>query len=174
MGVVMTTLHLGVVDIPYVDDHVEVKKLVSRIGRRKDRTLDENTEGLHSKRGVTTGDVAGWLENRYHIMELFWETHHQQIADAMADGIIGQLENLMMGGPPGINMIALGTDEIENMFRKFLSEQQVEQLGIPGVPTEAALEGRSARFKSGYNPKGRRPSFIDTGLFEASFRAWAD
>jgi len=171
----VTTLHLGVVDIPYVDGPAPIKKLVSRIGRRKDRTLDENTEGLSSKRGVTTGDVAGWLENRYHIMELFFETHHDDIMKLLTESMTGQLENLLSGAPfAEINPLMGATDEIENLFRKFLSDREVEGLGIPGVPTQAALKGVSARFKSGYNPKGRRPSFIDTGLFEASFRAWAD
>jgi hypothetical protein len=171
----MTTLHLGVVDIPYVDGPAAIKKLVSRIGRRRDRTLDENTEGLGSKRGVTTGDVAGWLEDRYHIMELFFEAHHDDITRLLTESIAGQLENLLAGAPfNDLNPLAGGTEEIENLFRKFLSDREVEGLGIPGVPTQAALDGVSARFKSGYNPKGRRPSFIDTGLYEASFRAWSD
>ena len=125
--------------------------------------------------GVTTGDVAGFLENRYHIMELFWETHHQEITDLLTESVAGHLENLLAGAPMLVeNPFMGGSEGIENLFRKFLSDREVENLGIPGVPTKAALEGVSARFKSGYNPKGRRPSFIDTGLYEAAFRAWAD
>ncbi|EJC5177426.1 DUF1353 domain-containing protein [Salmonella enterica] len=42
--------------------------------------------------------------------------------------------------------------------------------GTEGVPTARALEGISKRFK---NRKGEpRPSFIDTGMFQASMRAW--
>ena len=169
----MTTLHLGVVDIPYVDGPAPIKKLVSRTrSRRHDAALHGSGAGSG---GVTTGDVAGWLENRYHIMELFFETHHQEITALLAEAMAGQLENLLAGGSSvEINPLAGGTEEIENLFRKFLSDREVETLGIPGVPTQAALKGVSARFKSGYNPKGRRPSFIDTGLYEASFRAWAD
>ena len=170
----MTTLHLGVVDIPYVDGPKSVKKLVSRVRRRKDSTLYGDT--LYTPAGhVTTGDVAGWLENRYHIMELFFETHQQEITALLTEAMAGQLENLLAGGPfVEVNPLAGGTEEIENLFRKFLSDREVETLGIPGVPTQAALKGVSARFKSGYNPKGRRPSFIDTGLYEAAFRAWSD
>lgn len=166
----MTTLHLGVVDIPYVDGPPAIKKLVSRArSRRHDASLHGSSGG-----GVTTGDVANFLEARYHVMELFWETHHEDITALLTESMAGQLENLLSGAPfSEVNPLAGGTDEIENLFRKFLSDREVENLGIPGVPTQAALKGVSARFKSGYNPKGRRPSFIDTGLYEASFRAWA-
>ena len=169
----MTKLHLGVVDIPYVDGPTKIRRHVSRArSRRHDAAMEG---GPSPSGGVTTGDVAGWLENRYHIMELFFETHHQEITALLTEAMAGQLENLLAGGSSvEINPLAGGTEEIENLFRKFLSDREVETLGIPGVPTQAALKGVSARFKSGYNPKGRRPSFIDTGLYEASFRAWAD
>lgn len=167
----MTTLHLGVVDIPYVEGPPAIRKHVSRArSRRHDAVMETG----HSGGGVTTGDVAGWLEDRYHIMELFWETHHEQITELLTESMRGQLENLLSFAPVSVNPFAAGTEEIENLFRKFISEREVEALGIPGVPTKAALEGKSVRFKSGYNPKGRRPSFVDSGLFEASFRAWAD
>lgn len=168
----MTTLHLGVVDIPYVEGPAPLKKLVQRVGRRKDRTHDENTEGLGPEGGVTTGDVATFLENKYHVMESFYELHGQGIADDLADSLQGALETILQGGPMPVDPYAAGTAQIENRFREFLSSGEIEQLGIPGVPTKAALEGRSKRFKSGRNPKGRRPSFIDSGLYESAERAW--
>jgi hypothetical protein len=38
----------------------------------------------------------------------------------------------------------------------------------------AALHGVSHRFKHPYARRARRPSFIDTGLYQNSFAAWVD
>jgi hypothetical protein len=51
----MPILHLGVVDIPYVD-----------ASRKKSAT-------------ATTGQVAGWLEDKYHPMEVFVALHGQDV-----------------------------------------------------------------------------------------------
>ena len=79
----------------------------------------------------------------------------------------------MMGAPVDAGSpFAAGESQIENRFKQFLSLREVEKLGIPGVPTKAALAGVSHRFKG--KKGGRRPSFIDTGLYQASFKAWID
>jgi hypothetical protein len=135
---------LGVVDVPYT------------LGR------------------ATTGDVANWLENKYHIMELMYETHQTQIADDLANSVRGALETLMSGGPAAVDPFAAAGDDIRRRFDDFIALGEVEWLGIPGVPTKAALAGKSSRFKKKRNPRGRRPSFIDTGLYLQSFRAWVD
>ena len=173
----MTTLHLGVVDVPYTSGPVAARRIVRRVGKRRDETLYEETYDLPASGQATTGDVARWLEDKYHVMESFFETHNQDIADDLAESMKGALETLLMSPLhiETVNPFAAAAQQIENRFRKFLSEGEVEHLGIPGVPTQAALEGRSARFKSGFT-KGhkRRPSFIDTGLYEASERVWVD
>ena len=76
--------------------------------------------------------------------------------------------------------------QISTYFKQFLAMRQIEGFGIPGVPTQAALNGVNHRFK---NPRGkwtgkgkdrkfqrnpRRPSFIDTGMYQASSKAWFD
>lgn len=140
----MTTLNLGVIDVPYSDG-----------------------------KGVTTGDVAGWLENRYHPMEIFYEINQEKIATALADSVAGALESLLMGGPTdSAQAFAGGASAIEAAFREFLSLDVMASLGYPGVPTAAALAGVNHRLKA---KKGApRPSLIDTGLYEASFRSWVE
>jgi hypothetical protein len=65
--------------------------------------------------------------------------------------------------------------EIEERFKDFLSLQEMDKLGVPGVPTEAAKKGKSSRFKRRRSKGGApRPSFIDTGLYQSSFKAWVD
>jgi hypothetical protein len=143
VGAVVTTLHLGVVDLKY------------------------------DEKDVSTGDVAGWLEDKYHIMELFFEENREAIAEDMHGAAVVALERLYSGAPVSENPLASGMDGIKKRFDDFITLQQVEKLGIPGVPTQAALDGVSHRKKSKRVGK-RRPSFFDTGLYVQSFLAWLD
>ena len=141
----MTTIHLGVIDVPYVD-----------------------------AKGVTTGDVAEILERKYHVMEIFAEAHGEDIAKELANAVEGSLETLMMGGSFQSVQSAMlgGLTNVDHLFKQFLSNGEMESLGYPGVPTKAALTGVNHRLKK--KKGGRRPSFIDTGQYQASFHAWVD
>jgi hypothetical protein len=138
----VTTLHLGVLDVPY-----------------------------QAKGGVTTGDVATWLERKYGVMERFYDLHAQQFADDLAESVAGELENVLMGAPPG-NPFAQAMSDIEGQFRLFIDFEDITVTGAKGVPTQAALEGVNHRLKM--RRGARRPSFVDTGLYSASFKAWVD
>ena len=150
----MPVLHLGVTDVPYSQN---------RAARAK-----------RTNSTVTTGDVAGWLEDEYHPMGIFSNIHGQEIGDELAGALAGTLENLMMGGPISQNPFGEGTSEIEHLFKKMLTDKELERLGYPGIPTQAALDGVSHRFKHPYKKRPRRPSFIDTGLYQSAFKAWVE
>lgn len=139
------TLHLGVIDMPYTND----------------------------PKGVTTGDVAEILEDKYHIMAVFANMQEEVIALEMAEGLKGYLENLMMGAPDTGDPFAEGCSQIGKMFKTFLEEDEISYLGVPGTPTMAAKKGVSHRFK-GKSSGVARPSFIDTGEYESAFIAWVD
>lgn len=150
----MTTLNLGVIDTPYANA--------------------PRAAGSKAQSGTqTTGDVAEWLEHKYHPMEIFFELHKEDVAHALEESVAGSLESLLMGAP----VSGIPTDEamsaIEEKFKRFLSEKEMDALGIPGVPTKAAQEGTSRRFKGKRGSPGR-PSFIDTGAYESSFKAWVE
>ena len=147
-------LHLGVLDVPY-----------NQVPSKRQRKARAGT--------VTTGDVAGWLENRYHIMEIYFEQHKEDVAKSLENSIAGALESFLMGAPVTLDALGPATSEIEDGFKQFLAQGEMEKIGFPGVPTAAALAGINHRFK---NPRTgrRRVSFVDTGLFLASFRAWID
>ena len=149
----MAILHLGVVDVPYAN----------RPGRRR------KVSGTQ-----TTGDVAGFLENRYHVMEHFFQLYQDQIGQDLADAMQGALENLFAGGPASAPPLTGATSKIEDAFKNMLATKELERLGYPGIPTKAALRGVSHRFKRPYQRRAARPSFIDTGLYQASFKAWVD
>lgn len=139
----MTTLHLGVVDVSY--------------GGRKPKT---------------TGDVAEILEGKYSIMQRFWNRHGQDYIDDLVMGSVQAMEAAMTGRSARSD-VRTTLSKMQHGFRDFISSREAERVGIRGVPTAAALRGVSHRRAHPYakhNP--RRPSFRDTGLYMASFRAW--
>lgn len=154
-------LHLGVTDVAYATAYSSARS--------------QATRPASAPRHITTGDVAQFLEARYGVLEKFAEIHGQEIADAVAEAMEDKLEALLMGGPGSTGPIlpegTLGA--IEQRFRKMLDNRELDGK-IPGVPTQAALAGVSHRMARPYAGRGARPSFIDTGLYQSSFRAWVD
>jgi len=147
----MPVLHLGVIDQPY----------------------NEPPGKGHNRTGAkTTGDVAKILEGKYHIMEIFFEEHKEDIAKSLEISLQGALENLLNNSPISGKPFERASAQIENRFKKFISEGEIERLGYPGIPTRAALRGVNHRLDKKRGP--RRPSFIDTSLYENSFKAWVD
>ncbi|EPS7847013.1 hypothetical protein ACVHRW_004627 [Escherichia coli] len=134
----MITLQLGVIDIPYEGE------------------------------GTTTGDVAERLEEKYRIMQTFFDRYGNEIADLMSKDLAANLENLMAGAPPSRDPLAESMSRVHDLFVAFLDNEEMN--GMPGVPTRRALLGISKRFK---NKKGDpRASFVDTGTYQAAMRAW--
>lgn len=117
---------------------------------------------------ATTGDVAEILEAKYKIMQTFFDLHQDKIADFLAKDMAAQIENMLAGAPIPHEPLGEAMGEIKALFAKFLDDEEMN--GAEGVPTDAALKGISRRFKK--LKSGRRPSFIDTGSYQASFRAW--
>lgn len=120
---------------------------------------DENT---------TTGSVAEILEVKYKIMQTFFDRYGEDIARLMSDDLAAGLENMLTGLPLPEDPFAESMSHVHHLFSAFLDNSEMN--GMPGVPTARALKGISKRFKK---KKGNpRPSFIDTGMFQASMRAW--
>lgn len=157
-------LHLGVHDIPYVDAGA-----------------------------TSTGEVAQILEDRYGVMDSFVFLHKEDITEAIAESTADAIEALIMDAPVLIDPYGAASSKIGELFRDYLDNEEIVDApegdyGRGKVPTQAALDGVSSRFKLGKQAgvfvkgkrgrkklKGkRRPSFIDTGLYEATFTAWFD
>jgi hypothetical protein len=51
------------------------------------------------------------------------------------------------------------------MFKAFIDDEDMNNM-VPGVPTKVSIKGRRGR-KPG-------PSFLRTGIYKASFRAWVE
>ncbi len=151
-------LHFGVNDIPYLS-------FVLKSPKAKKRTPTPSTK--------TTGDIAVILEDKYHVMETFLTMHGDQIARHLETSMQGSLESLLMGAPATQDVYGGAMSQIEADFKRFLSMKGLDGR-VPGVPTQAALRGVSHRFKHPYARRAPRPSFIDTGQYQANFRAWVE
>ena len=116
-----------------------------------------------------TGEVAEFLEARYQIMQHFFSYNESNIISLLENSIAGNLENIIAGAPPSSDPFAEAMSEIHNLFVIFLQSKDLDGR-VVGVPTMRALKGIRRRLK---NKRGQpRESFIDTGLYMASMRAW--
>ena len=103
------------------------------------------------------------LEDKYHVMGVFYDIYGQEIADSVTEGLAGALENIMSGAPVTIDPFGSAMSEIETKFNKYIDDEEIAQSGQSGVPTEAALKGTSLRRKKKYARGPRRPSFVFSG-----------
>lgn len=150
-------LLFGVLDVPYIESD--------------------------SKYPDTTGEVAEKLESEYGVMEFFVKNNHEQITGAIEKSIIGGLQNVVIGRPPAdFNYLNQACSEIEKDFKHFLGAKEMDGK-VGGVPTLASIEGVSHRFKHKSRKRASksrvrnnpgRPSFVDTGLYRQSFKAWTN
>jgi hypothetical protein len=148
-------LHLGVLDHPYTEEV-----------------------------GITTGEVAQILEDNYSVMAFFFNAHKDFIALKLEDDLAGALNDLLNGAPqrPVSDLFNGACGKIETKFRLFLDNKEMDyQVG--GVPTQASLDGVCHRLKSknrktasrkGVRANEVRPSFIDTGEYQTSFKSWVE
>lgn len=122
---------------------------------------------------MTTGDVADALERRYGLFSMFTVLEGKTITDTVEAAALGQLENLLAGGPRRNRFLEdVDLQPIEAAFRKGIDDRIFDGR-MPGTPTRAALRGVDHRLSRPYargNPP--RPSFRDTGTLQASFRAF--
>jgi len=151
----MPDLHFGFVDVPYP----------GQIAKR-------NSRGRFLRRADRSVDVAEALEKRYHIVETFSDQMLDYISEELSYYYDEQLEELFesrtRSGPGKF------ARNITLAFRDFIRKGGMDD-AVRGVPTKASIEGKTWRPGYGKFPTGEtRPSFIDTGTYIGSFRAWVD
>jgi hypothetical protein len=168
-------LHFGVVETPYNSTSYQKAPKASKFRKgapkpiKRDRAVGSNVN--------STGDVAVILEEKYHIFETFAEVlGFDVIASSLEHSLDDAIKDIQAGAPEkGLSVTLAAEQELETAFRIFIDQQEMDGTGTAGlpVPTKAALRGVNHRFLHPYakgNPA--RPSFRDTGLYEASFKAW--
>lgn len=123
--------------------------------------------------GETTGEVALRLEARYHIMQRFAAAYDDVIREELGKALAEGFEVLQTSGRPPKDAFAGAMAQIENRFRLFLDMRELDHAGDPGIPTKASLRGVNHRLAKPYSPSNPpRSSFIDTGAFQNSMKAW--
>ena len=174
----MPVLNLGVVEVAYSDETEPRDPSRARLTKKGHvhkqdaRRIERWMKGQTDDQPATTVTVAEALEEKYHVLETYVEHHKDDIGQAINNSLEGALENLHMGAPMGDPYAEAG-QEIASGFRTFLLTAEMEQMGIDGVPTQAALDRESLRFKAKHGNE-QRPSFVDTGTYEAAMRAWIE
>ena len=152
------TLHLGVIDIPYLEAPAsEPKQSKAKKGKGRKKKVGPHPSHAKKYEHLTTGDVAEILEDHYQVMRHFYEAHQKDIADELANDVAGSLETLMMGGKTELTF-GTATSAIEKMFKQALSNKEFDNI-IPGVPTLAAKLGVSHRFRTSIRSSARKTEF---------------
>ena len=100
----------------------------------------------------------------------FWNQIEDKVAERLEDALSEQFEEIVkMDQVPKKLIPDAFAEQIIDDFKGFLDHEE------HGIKTTAARRGVSHLLPRPYarsNPP--RPSFIDTGLYRASFRAWTE
>ena len=119
--------------------------------------------------GKTSAEVAKELEDRYELVSTFYLGEEDELSFALEDFYGEAIEAVLMGKPPKKIPSDELTKKIEEAFRQYLQNEE------HGIKTEAARRGVSHLLPKPYSRRNPpRPSFIDTGLYMQSFRAWVE
>jgi hypothetical protein len=125
-----------------------------------------------SNRATTTGDVAEYLEDDYHVMRTFLELNEDKIGEQLADAAAGAIESFAQGKPADFELSG-PMNKIEEEFRDYLDRGDWRKAS--GQTIQAADAGVSHRKKHPNAKKNKaRTAFVDTGLYQSSFRAWLE
>ena len=169
-------LRLGVIDIPYKTRvPAEMRRVKTRVRRNGKRNWsDEGSSSSAPSGGETTGDVAEFLERKYHVMAHFWDKYGQESCDALSQVLLNNFADMASGRNVGAPDFTAATSKMHELFNGFIDKREMDGLE-PGVPTKAARLGINHSFLHPYakgNPE--RPSFRDTGTYRDSFGAEID
>jgi len=137
--------------------------------------------------GGTSYTVGKELEENYELFSKFAEHDMDRITQALSESVAGALETMQMTGQVPKDMFAAAGEQITDDFKNFIQNETLATMGVPGVPTKAALEGRSLRTKGNKVIKkvkkgqqfkevvgSRRPSFIYSGILQSSLKVWVE
>ncbi|QGZ66876.1 hypothetical protein FAZ98_31720 [Paraburkholderia acidisoli] len=118
-------------------------------------------------------------------MRTFLELHEDEIGDFLANAMADEIESLAQGKPviPFASRDVTTTlgdrviegqsvnGRIEEAFRDYLDSREWQTTS--GQTIDAADAGVSHKKKHPNSSKNKaRAAFVDTGLYQASFRAW--
>jgi hypothetical protein len=120
---------------------------------------------------MTTGELQRILEERYGIVQFYWDHHGEEVVEELVQGYLSELSRPESGKGSRTDYMGKAIRNGEQAFRDMLDNRELDgQVG--GVPTAASVSGHSIakrRRKRGTVRK-ERSSFVETGLYRDSFR----
>ncbi len=165
-------LQLGFEDHAYEVRYDKASPLTQSTKSKKPRVLTRSQEGYGQ--GKTTLEVAADLEAKYKIVETFWEMEEDDFVEMLEDAFADTIEEVMTVEKVSKKGVSIKeTDKIEAKFRQNLANRRYDGV-ISGVPTTASQRGVSHLRQHPYAKRAPRPSFIDTGMYQRSFRVWVE
>jgi hypothetical protein len=124
--------------------------------------------------GMTAKDVAKELEDKYAIVETFYNMEEDHIVDLIEDAFLEDLEEVMQADKVSRKGISdEATNQIQERFKQNLLLKKYDGV-LGGVPTLAAQRGVSHLQAHPFTRRAPRPSFVDTGNYMNSFRVWVE
>lgn len=131
--------------------------------------------------GNTSYGVGKILEEKYTLFSSYVEMHQKDIERELCEALVGAFETFQATGNIARQPFDAAGQELSLGLKKFIYEEELAGK-VAGVPTLAALEGvttrkvsRGKKTKFKRTKTGiRRPSFIDSGVFEASTKVWIE
>jgi len=131
--------------------------------------------------GITSHGLGKILEEKYTLFSSYVEMHHKDIENELCQAIVGAFETYQATGYIAKQPFDAAGQELTLGLKQFIYKEELAGK-VAGVPTQAALEGVTTR-KVGRGKRAkfkrvktgvRRPSFIDSGIFEASTKVWVE
>jgi len=131
--------------------------------------------------GNTSFGVGKILEEKYTLFSSYVNMHQKDIEHELTQAIVGAFETFQTTGRAPKQPFDAAGQELTLGLKKFIYNEELAGK-VAGVPTQAALDGVTTR-KVGRGKKAkfkrtatgiRRPSFIDSGIFEASTKVWIE
>jgi hypothetical protein len=114
-----------------------------------------------------TGDVAQILEDKFGVMQKFADQNIEPICEFIADGVAGALESVLAGAPEGFDVFGSAMSNIEDRFQEYIDNEE------HGIPTKAKQTPKAgARKKRQFRRVTHKTTFVDSGLYRNSFKAW--
>jgi len=160
-------LQLGFEDIPYAARYSKQSPLTATVKKRKPKTLSPIQQAYGQ--GKTVGEVAKDIEKKYGVVETFYNLEENYIVDNLERSFKDSIEIGIMKGSWDV---AWDPTPLQGKFRRSLTGRRFDGL-IRGVPTRAATRGIS-HLRRKPTTSVPRPSFVNTGLYMRSFKAWME
>jgi hypothetical protein len=161
-------LQFGFEDIPYAQRYAPESPILASIKKRVARKQTPAQQAYGQ--GKTSGQVAEEIEKKYGVVEVFYSLEEDFVIKNFEESYGNSLDLGMWGQSWDV---VWDPSALEGKFRRSLSQRRFDGM-IKGVPTKAAQGGVSHLRRKPFDQRAPRPSFINTGLYQRSFRVWTE